>query len=154
MVSIPHTLPGEFADPVTDCAGNLNSREAWEMLKSDPRAQLVDVRTQPEWVFVGVPDLSSLGKKALFVSWKRYPNFDVNPHFAAQLEKEGATPDAPLLFMCRSGGRSLDAARAMTAKGYAKCYNVSDGFEGEPDARGHRGVQSGWKAARLPWGQT
>ena len=32
------------------------------------------------------------------------------------------------------GGRSTDAAIAMTALGYKNCYNVEGGFEGEPDA--------------------
>jgi rhodanese-related sulfurtransferase len=134
-------------------AGELKPQEAWELLKSDHSAQLVDVRTQAEWSFVGVADLSSLGRQPLLVSWQVFPTMAKNEQFAAQLAAQGVKPEQPLLFLCRSGVRSLAAAELMTAQGYTKCYNVTDGFEGPLDGSRHRGLAAGWKASSLPWVQ-
>lgn len=134
-------------------AGDITSSQAWEILKLDPKAALVDVRTIPEWTFVGGPDLSMLRKSAVRISWRVYPTMQVNPDFIKQLEAEVSDKTAPLLFLCRIGGRSLDAAIAATEAGYVKCYNIIDGFEGTVDALGQRGNVSGWKAERLPWEQ-
>lgn len=135
-------------------AGDITAQEAWELLESDKNAQLVDVRTVPEWVFVGYPDLSSLNKSLLRISWRMYPQMLPNDEFERQLSEEVEDKDAPLLFLCRSGGRSLDAAIAMTTKGYSKCYNIVGGFEGDLDEGNHRGFKSGWKATNLPWEQS
>jgi rhodanese-related sulfurtransferase len=112
---------------------------------------LVDVRTQPEWVFVGVPDLNPLGKRAVFIPWQVYPAMQVNGEFAKQVQAAGAKPDAPVLFLCRSGSRSKAAAIAVTRTGYTRAYNIAGGFEGPPDAKKHRGAKEGWKADDLPW---
>lgn len=132
---------------------DVSPAEAWALLQAEPTAQLIDVRTAPEWSFVGVPTLQSIGKKLATVSWRQFPNFAVNADFVAQLS--GALPDknAPLFFICRTGGRSLDAALAMREAGYESCFNVAGGFEGDLDSTGHRGMRSGWKAAGLPWEQ-
>ena len=139
-------------------AGNITSAEAWALLESDRQAQLVDVRTAAEWTFVGVPDLGPVGRKALLVEWQVYPTMGRNAAFedavAERLAAAGATATTPVLFLCRSGARSQAAARAMTAKGFVKCFNVADGFEGDVDADRHRGRTSGWKASGLPWAQT
>jgi len=128
------------------------------MLAANPKAQLVDVRTNPEWTFVGVPDLSGLGRKAHLVEWQIYPSMAVNPQFtaatAAVLDDVAADPDAPVFFLCRSGARSRSAAIAMTNAGYLHAYNIAGGFEGDLDREGHRGRNGGWKAAGLPWRQT
>lgn len=134
-------------------AGDLQPREAWERLRADPRAALVDVRTHPEWVFVGLPDLSSLGRTPVTVSWQSYPTMQRNPDFAAQVAAAGLTPDRPLFLLCRSGVRSRAAAEHLTALGFAECWNVADGFEGQIDTAKHRGV-GGWRAAGLPWAQS
>jgi len=134
-------------------AGDLNSREAWDVLKSDPGAVLVDVRTLPEWQFVGAPDLATLGKTLVTVSWQAYPQMLVNPAFADELAARGVDKDATVLLICRSGARSRDAAIALTGLGFARCYNVADGFEGPPDEGGQRGRRAGWKASDLPWRQ-
>jgi rhodanese-related sulfurtransferase len=134
-------------------AGELKPTEAWKLLAEDKQAQLVDVRTRPEWMFVGLPDLSRLGKKPMLQSWQVFPAMDVDANFAAALAKQIPDRDTPILFICRSGGRSRSAAVAMTAAGYGKCLNVAEGFEGNPDAERHRGKTSGWKAAGLPWTQ-
>ena len=77
----------------------------------------------------------------------------VNPNFSAELANRGVTPDQTTLFICRSGNRSAAAAIAMTAKGFTRCYNVAEGFEGPLDADKHRGTLGGWKARGLPWVQ-
>jgi rhodanese-related sulfurtransferase len=139
-------------------AGDITSAEAWELLKGDRQAQLVDVRTAAEWTFVGVPDLGPAGRKAVLVEWQVYPAMGRNASFedavAERLAAAGATTSTPVFFLCRSGARSQAAARAMTAKGYTKCFNVADGFEGDVDADRHRGSTNGWKASGLPWVQT
>lgn len=134
-------------------AGDLSVERAWDMLARDKNAVLVDVRTRPEWQFVGVPDLDRVGKKPLFVSWQIYPDMRPNESFVDQLGAAGVAPNAPVLLICRSGARSRAAAMALTAAGFEHCYNVAGGFEGDPDAERHRGTVNGWKAAGLPWKQ-
>jgi rhodanese-related sulfurtransferase len=116
------------------------------------------VRTAPEWTFVGLPDLASLERATVCVEWQSYPSMAPNPAFVAEVQRAtegpGARKDAPLLFLCRSGARSRAAAIAMTAAGYSRAYNIAGGFEGDLDARRHRGIANGWKAAKLPWKQT
>jgi len=134
-------------------AGDLKPTDAWKLLAEDKKAQLVDVRTRPEWAFVGLPDLSSLGKRAMLQSWQNFPAMDVDANFAAAVAQQIPDRDAPILFLCRSGARSRSAAMAMTQQGYRKCYNVAEGFEGNLDTERHRGKVGGWKAAGLPWAQ-
>ena len=143
------------SDP--DYAGDIECREAWDILKADPKAQLVDVRTMAEWNFVGLPDLSALERRVLTVEWQSYPSMAANPDFVEQtselLAGAGAGPDDAVLFLCRSGGRSRAAAIAMTKAGFSRAYNIAGGFEGDPDAHHHRGQRNGWKVADLPWRQ-
>jgi rhodanese-related sulfurtransferase len=136
-----------------DYAGDISPKQAWELLAKNPKAVLVDVRTDAEFAYVGNPDLSSLGKQVLRAFWKVFPGMEINPNFVAEVDKSGIDKDAPLLFICRSGVRSRDAAIAMTAAGFKECYNVAGGFEGDKDATGHRGTVNGWKVDGLPWAQ-
>lgn len=133
-------------------AGDLTPQEAWALLESDPTAHLIDVRTEAEWRFVGVPDASSLGREAALIEWVTYPTMTPNPEFLDRLLATGAQPGQPLVFLCRSGQRSIGAAVAATAAGLGPAYNIVDGFEGAADAAGHRG-QQGWRAVGLPWVQ-
>jgi rhodanese-related sulfurtransferase len=139
-------------------AGDLTVEDAYAMLEADEHAALVDVRTQPEWQFVGVPDLAPLGKSPVFREWQRYPAMQVAPDFAEGLSEElarrGVEKTAPVLFICRSGARSRQAAVALTRAGWSRCYNIADGFEGALDAEQRRGVLGGWRARGLPWKQT
>jgi rhodanese-related sulfurtransferase len=142
-------------NPASDYAGDLSVLDAWALLKSDPSARLVDVRTQAEWSFVGLPDLSSLGADVARVEWQMFPAMQVNPDFVTATEQAtGGDKAAPVLFLCRSGARSRSAAVALTAAGYTKAYNVAGGFEGDLDGERHRGHRNGWKAAGLPWKQS
>ena len=131
---------------------------AWKTLASTPRSQLVDVRTRAEWTYVGIPDLASVGKRPVLVEWQTFPDQAVDPRFAQRLAGElkalGVGPDDDLFFICRSGSRSLAAAKAMASAGYHGCHNVGGGFEGPLDDERHRGSVGGWKAAGLPWQQS
>ncbi len=138
-------------DRAGDYAGDLSSVEAFERLKADPNAVLVDVRTVPEWQFVGVPDLSDIGKSPVFECWQSYPRMETHPDFAKALQDKGLSPDQTILLLCRSGARSRAAAIALAHGGFAHAYNVADGFEGPLDQQRHRGSASGWQAAGLPW---
>ena len=139
-------------------AGDLAPREAWELLEQDGPSVLIDVRTMPEWQFVGIPDLSVLGKEALLIEWQSFPTMGTNAQFLSRLEELlaqlGVSSETPLLFLCRSGGRSRAAAIAATAAGHSRCFNISSGFEGNHDAERHRGRVGGWKADGLPWVQS
>lgn len=139
-------------------AGDLDPAAAYALLSDDPNAVLVDVRTRPEWSFVGVPDLQDIGKQTLFIEWQSFPSMQVDPRFVDRLGEalaaQGLPHDAPLLFLCRSGARSQAAAVALSGSGRPNCFNISDGFEGPRDGDGHRGRLAGWKAAGLPWGQS
>lgn len=131
--------------------------EAWAHLNNDETSILIDVRTRAEWTFVGVPDLSSIGKRVVTLEWQTFENPGVNPAFTDRLrgllETNGASESTELFFICRSGARSRQAAEAMAAAGFPRCHNVEDGFEGPLDADHHRGHVAGWKAAGLPWAQ-
>lgn len=121
--------------------------EAQQIMSLAPGAVLVDVRTQAELDWVGtIPG-------AVEIEWASYPNMKANPHFIAQLEQQ-VSKESLLMFICRSGARSHNAALAATQAGYADCYNVLQGFEGDKDAHAHRNVLSGWRAAGLPWEQS
>jgi len=133
--------------------------EAYEILK-EPNAVLVDVRTKSEWSFVGVPDLDALGKRVKRVEWLAFPEMTVNPEFTGELFSSfGDKFPEKLLFICRSGVRSLDAADYVSEiveeiGRNTRCINVSEGFEGDLDENKHRGNVNGWKMRKLPWRQT
>jgi len=130
----------------------ISPRQAWDLLAADKHARLVDVRTEPEWAYVGVPDLADLGKAVAKISWHVFPEMRVNPEFIGKL-KATYDPANPVIFMCRSGGRSLAAAKAVFEAGFARCFSLAGGFEGDADEEGHRGTKVGWKADGLPWRQ-
>jgi len=134
--------------------------EAWENLSTNQDAVMIDVRTKAEWGFVGIPDLSHLGKEVILLEWLQFPGMSPNADFVDALLarfKDDALPD--MYFLCRSGARSMSAARAITAKvaadgGTVNCINIAEGFEGDLNAQRHRGAMNGWKAHSLPWTQS
>ena len=133
-------------------AGDITPQESWKLLNDNVDAVLVDVRTDAEWTWVGVPDLSSLGRDVVSVQWMTAAGR--NQNFVADLIAAGVTPgERPVIFLCRSGNRSIPAAQAATAAGIAPAYNMLEGFEGQLDANGNRGV-TGWRAEGLPWKQS
>lgn len=134
-------------------AGDVSPAEAWTLLNQDGRAVLIDVRTEPEWRYVGIADLATLNRQSALISWQVYPSMEINPGFIEEIS--GVAPDkkAPVFFLCRSGARSRSAAIAATAAGYAAAFNVAEGFEGDLNQEGRRGRTNGWKVHGLPWRQ-
>jgi rhodanese-related sulfurtransferase len=127
--------------------GALLPAEAYEILQSAPGAKLVDVRTRAELDWVGrVPDAET-------VEWVTYPGMRPNPNFITQLGQI-ADKESLVMFICRSGARSHNAALAATQAGYTDSYNVLEGFEGDKNADEHRNTLNGWRAAELPWEQS
>ena len=116
-------------------AGDLNPTEAWKLLNQDQSAQLVDVRTRPEWMFVGLPDLTSLGRRAVLQSWQVFPAMEVDANFVAELAQQLPDMEAPILFICRSGGRSRAAAAALTAAGLSALLQRGRGLRGQSRSR-------------------
>ena len=127
-------------------------QEAWKMLMEMRGTKLVDVRTVPEWLYVGLPEIETTEGALLQISWHVFPDMTMNVAFIQDL-KRAASSDDVLLFVCRSGGRSLAAARAAKEAGLKQSYSIRGGFEGRIDAQGHRGKIEGWKCAGLPWRQ-
>ncbi len=134
--------------------------ETWDYLKTNSDAVLIDVRTKPEWSFVGKPDLASLAQQVHFISWAEYPDMSVNPRFVEAVKEaiEGANPSR-IFFLCRSGVRSQSAAEAVLEAFLSEgksiaCVNVAEGFEGDLDSQKKRGGLNGWKARGLPWTQS
>lgn len=134
--------------------------ESWDGLKQNAGAVLVDVRTRAEWAFVGKPDLSDIGQTLHCVEWQSYPEMTPNPQFAELvLESLGAATVSEIFFICRSGARSLNAAKAvndvLAGQGLSvRCINVAEGFEGDLSSKKQRGGLNGWKARGLPWTQS
>jgi rhodanese-related sulfurtransferase len=133
-------------------AGDITPEEAWQVLDDNPDAVLVDCRTDAEWRFVGVPDLTPLSREVVFIEWTRTDGSH-NDGFVDELKAAGITGERPVVFLCRSGNRSIGAAEAATEAGIGPSYNILDGFEGNLDERKHRG-HTGWKAVGLPWVQS
>ncbi len=154
-------MEGVLAGPELVCdrlapvsyAGDITPQQAWDLLSENPEAVLVDCRTDAEWRWVGVPDISSLGRDVVYIEWVSSDG-KRNTGFVDDLMAAGVTPgDRPVVFLCRSGNRSIGAAEAATAAGIGPSYNILDGFEGNLDEQGHRGG-SGWRAIGLPWVQS
>ena len=135
-------------------AGDLTPAEAYELLETNPNAVLVDVRTQAEWSYVGVPDLTAAGKEPILTEWVTFPDGARNTYFLDDVLQVVGRKDVPVVFLCRSGVRSVAAAEAATAAGFTPAYNVTEGFEGPADGTGHRGTAAGWKVRGLPWKQS
>ena len=134
-------------------AGDVTPKEAWNILENDVTSILIDCRTDAEWSYVGAPNLSKISKKPIKISWKIFPEMDINPKFQTEITVACPDKEAKLLFLCRSGVRSIDAAISATEVGYKNAYNILEGFEGDQDDQGHRGRLGGWRFSGLPWKQ-
>jgi rhodanese-related sulfurtransferase len=132
---------------------------AWKILQENTDSILVDVRTKAEIDFVGVANLSQIGAKSILLPWKDYPQMNVDESFTDKLSSliinffPNNPKDINLLFLCRTGSRSLEASMFMFDMGYKNCYNIINGFEGSQNDLGQRGKINGWKASDLPWRQ-
>jgi rhodanese-related sulfurtransferase len=127
---------------------NLNPLQAWDLLQLNSDAVLVDVRTKVEHAFVGHPP------GAIHIAWKEAPDWQINSKFVAEVKKVVPDYNAPVLLLCRSGQRSLDAAKALEEAGFQHLINIVDGFEGPLDQHKHRGNLGGWRFNGLPWAQS
>ena len=132
---------------------NITSIECFNKLSEISNSYLIDIRTKPEWEFIGVPDLSSLNKKTIFISWHMYPEMKINSLFENQITESNLKKNDNLFLICRSGNRSSDAAEFLTSRGFSNCFNVEDGFEGEIGPHHQRSTINGWKYCKLPWKQ-
>ncbi len=133
----------------------LSPHAAYALLQEKPQAVLVDIRSTMEYLFVGHP------KGAVHVPWIDEPDWTVNPEFVTEIRKlllGGATcapegPCAPVVLICRSGKRSLEAGKALLSAGLGNVYHVDEGFEGDLDEDHHRSTLGGWRFHGLPWEQ-
>jgi len=133
---------------------SLTPHQAAQMLEQDPRALLVDIRSSMEFLFVGHP----VG--AVHLAWIDEPDWEVNPHFVAEVRKlvlggaaSDSAPGAPVILICRSGKRSKEAGNKLIAAGFELVYHVDEGFEGELDDHHRRSSSGGWRFRGLPWEQ-
>ncbi len=133
----------------------LHPKAAFDLLNDDPRAVLVDIRSSMEFLFVGHP------AGAVHVAWIDEPDWDINPHFVTDIRKlmlggticnadEGC---APIILICRSGKRSLQAGQCLLDAGVSNVFHVDEGFEGELDELHQRSQVGGWRFHGLPWEQ-
>jgi len=127
---------------------NMEPQQAWDLLQQNSNAVLIDVRTKVEHAFVGHP----LG--AVHIAWKEAPDWLINPEFVAEVIQLVPDRHTPILLLCRSGQRSLDAAKALEQAGFQRLINIEGGFEGPLDKNNHRGNLGGWRFCRLPWQQS
>ncbi len=134
---------------------SLEPREAYDLCRANPKAVIIDVRSNMEFLFIGHPT------GAINVAWIDEPDWKINPHFAAEVRKVvlgglshgGPAESVPVLLICRSGKRSLEAGELLLREGFDKVYNVAEGFEGELDDQHHRSTLGGWRYHGLPWEQ-
>ena len=135
----------------------LTPHEAQKILQENPRAVLVDIRSSMEFLFVGHP----VG--AVHIPWIDEPDWDVNPDFVTDIRKlllggvvcdsEEELECAPVILICRSGKRSLQAVKALLEAGMKDIYHVDDGFEGDLNEHHQRSTLNGWRFEGLPWEQ-
>ncbi len=140
---------------MTNSVKSISPPQAWELVSKNPRAVMIDVRSSMEFLFVGHP------KGSIHVPWIDAPEWTINPHFVTEVRKvmlggiglAHASEDAPVVLICRSGKRSLEAGKLLLNNGFNEVYNVLEGFEGELDEQHHRSTSGGWRFHGLPWEQ-
>ena len=133
---------------------HLTPVEAYQLLQDNPRAVLVDIRSTMEHLFVGHPSA------AVHISWVDEPEWTVDPHFVTRVRElmlggaiDSGSGAAPVILICRSGRRSIDAGKLLVESGFDEVFAVLEGFEGELDNEHHRSMVGGWRFHELPWKQ-
>ena len=126
---------------------NLEPHDAHAFLQSHPEAVFIDCRSEIEYLFVGHP------AGAIHIAWQDGPDWDINPDFLGHSRK-AASVNRPVVLICRSGRRSVEAGRYLEKYGFPEVYNVLHGFEGDMDETHHRSTKNGWRFDGLPWEQT
>lgn len=137
-----------------DQLNHLTPNEAFDILHEVSSAVLIDIRSNMEFLFVGHP------KGAIHVPWIDEPDWCVNPNFVKEIRQLllGGVCDQgdgcpPIILICRSGKRSIDAGKVLLEANMANVCHVSEGFEGDRDADYHRSSSGGWRFRGLPWEQ-
>lgn len=132
----------------------ISPKAAFELLESNPRGMLIDVRSSMEYLFVGHP------KGAIHLAWIDEPNWTINEHFAPQVRQlmlgglsHHKEDTSPVVLICRSGKRSQEAGEVLVKEDFPDVYNVLEGFEGELDEDHKRSTLGGWRYHGLPWEQ-
>ncbi len=125
---------------------HLTPLQTHEFLQSRPEAVFIDVRSELEYLFVGHP----IG--AILIPWYNTPDWDLNPHFVPEV-KMAASLNRPVVLICRSGNRSVEAGLKLEDAGLREVYNVLHGFEGDLDEGHRRSTVNGWRFDGLPWEQ-
>ncbi len=144
VVNDPDANFNDFPRPASGYAGDVSPYLAWQWVQ-DGKALLIDVRSDAEREWVGfIPD-------AVALPWKQWPGMAMNPNFDASL-RGALPPGTKAVMLCRSGVRSVAAARRATELGL-EAYNILEGFEGDPDGQAQRGHKGGWRFRGLPWRQ-
>lgn len=135
--------------------------DAFELLKNNKNTILIDVRTKEETSFVGIVDASSFDNRLILLPWKIFPDMKLNREFGESLQAilhkifgTNFKEEVKVLFLCRSGARSEQAAYFAENEGYKNCLNIIYGFEGDLNDKKQRGKINGWKADNLPWIQS
>jgi rhodanese-related sulfurtransferase len=128
---------------------HLTPLETWAFLQANKNALFVDVRMEIEYLYVGHPP------GVVHVAWYEYPHMHANPQaFVEQVRREaGGETSRPVVLLCRSGKRTVEAGHALEAAGFTDVVNVVHGFEGDLDERFQRGRRNGWRHDGLPWEQ-
>lgn len=128
---------------------NLLPKDAWDALQRQPDTLFVDVRMEIEALYVGHPP------GTVHIAWYDYPDLvpDADQFVAEVLRAAGGDRSRPVLLLCRSGKRTIDAGAALEAAGFADVAHVVHGFEGEMDDAHHRSTLNGWRFDGLPWVQ-
>jgi rhodanese-related sulfurtransferase len=142
-------------ESLTEQVRTISPPEAWQLMQDEPRAVMVDVRSDMEFLFVGHP----VG--AIHIPWIDYPDWKLNPNFVTEIRKlvlggichETPNSGVPVILICRSGKRSLEAGISLIKEGFCDVFNVAEGFEGDLDEEHHRGTRGGWRFHGLPWEQ-
>lgn len=123
-------------------------RQAWDYLQAHPDALFVDVRMEIEYLYVGHPP------GVVHIPWYEYPDMAVDEaRFVQQVLREAGSPQRPVVLLCRSGKRTVEAGLALEAAGFTQVAHVLHGFEGDIDEHFHRGQLNGWRHDGLPWEQ-
>ena len=134
--------------PAEGYAGDVSPQLAFDWWQSG-EAVLVDIRSDAERAWVGfVPG-------AVDLAWKQWPGMVANPAYddgIVAAVQNGENKGKKVVLLCRSGVRSIPAAKRATELGL-EAYNILEGFEGDPNSNEHRNSLAGWRYRGLPWRQ-